>query len=131
MVGIGILLMTGPIIGFLFTIYAMMPAFAGLQVATSAGSDELSRRIGLSMTVSMCGFGAAVAGSALLAVAVVALGNRSLRVYRYGIPLSIVMCLAFGAFGVIFGVGLILILAVRRNEFLPKTIKSQDVTPNV
>ena len=108
--------MLGPLIGFLSTIYAMM----------SAHPDELGRRIGLSMTVSMWGFGAAILGSALVTIAVTALGNREFWIYRDGLFLAVVMCLAYGAFGVVFGVALIAILLIRRSEFLRAKIQSQN-----
>jgi hypothetical protein len=89
-----------------------------LQDGGSVESQELSRHIGLSMDISMWGFGAAVLGSISVAIAVVMLGNREGWVYRHGIILAVILCLSFGILGVIFGASIILILASRRSEFL-------------
>lgn len=106
--GMGLLLMLSPVIGFIFTFNAMM----------SDHPDEISRGIGLSLKVSLWGFGAALLGSALLMIAVMALGNRQLWVYRNGLFLAVLMCLTYGALGVIFGLAIITVLLIRRSEFL-------------
>lgn len=114
----GILLMLGPVIAFAFTSYGFMQAFSNSQDSEPGLSEEIRSSVGQSMIVTIWGFGAAVVGSILVAAAVAGLGNRELWVYRNGLFLAFVMCLTTGIFGVIFGVGLIVILVIRRSEFL-------------
>ena len=113
---LGLLLMMGPLVGFSTTAFGMIQSYGILASGGSTG-DTLGSTIALTMKISMWGLGAGIIGSIFVGVAVSALGNREQWVYRNGLVLAVIMCLAFGVLGIVFGGGLIAILLTRRAEF--------------
>jgi MotA/TolQ/ExbB proton channel family len=121
----GLLLMMGPLVGFFITIFGMIQSYGNLA-SGGPTSEELGRQIGLSMKVTMWGFGAGIVGSTLVTVAVMALGNRELWIYRNGLVLAVIMALAMGVFGIVFGGGLFALLLIKRGEFKALDIHLQN-----
>lgn len=111
---VGLFLMLGPVASFLFAFYAMAHRFDD-QSVTEVDPSSLIRS---SMMFSMWGVGAAILGTIFVALAVLASKNREPWVYRNGLFLSVILCLAGGMLGAVFGVALIIILATRRGEFV-------------
>ena len=111
---VGLFLMLGPVVSFFFAFYAIAPPFFDDE---SVSEVDLHSQIRRSMMVSMWGLGAGILGAILIALAVLAAKNRERWVYRNGLFLGVILCLAGGMFGAVFGVALIIILATRRGEF--------------
>lgn len=111
---LGLFLMLGPVVSFLFAFYAIAPPFFDVELVSEV---DRSSQIHRSMMVSMWGLGAAILGTIFVSIAVLAAKNRERWVYRNGLFLGVILCLAGGMFGVVFGVALIIILATRRGEF--------------
>lgn len=123
----GLILMMGPLVGFFTTVFGMIQSYGNLASGGSTG-EELGRQIGLSMKITMWGFGAGIVGSTLVAIAVMALGNRELWIYRNGLVLAVIMALAMGIFGVVFGGGLFAMLLIKRGEFKSLDVHLQNKT---
>ena len=120
---VGLLLMLGTVVSFVFAFYSIAPRFDEDQLVSEI---DLSSQIRSSIMVSMWGLGSAILGSILVGLAVLASKNRELWVYRNGMFLSVILCLAGGIFGTVFGVALIIILATRRSEFASRKNGAQN-----
>lgn len=113
---IGAVLFSGPLIGLIGTVIAMMMAFETLGAEGVADMNQLSHAISIALSATIAGMATGVLGLILIFIALFPLGYRSRWFFKYLCLLSVLWLISF-PIGTVLGIIFLSFLVSKRNEF--------------
>lgn len=113
---IGAVLFSGPLIGLIGTVIAMMMAFETMGAEGVTNMTQLSHAISIALLDTVAGLAAGVLGIILIFVALFPLGYRARWFFIYLCLLSILWLISF-PIGTVLGIIFLCFLIPKRHEF--------------
>jgi MotA/TolQ/ExbB proton channel family len=114
---IGVVLFTGPIWGFLGTVFGMIQAFNRVSGGGNVASVDLSNHVRLALNSTVIGIVVGLMGGALILASILLTGYRKKWFYSWSLGLAIIWCIALFPIGLIIALPFISLFKTRRREF--------------